>query len=305
MTKQNEELSKYLAKKKETASQKLESSRIKSEVLEKEAEKAQTKRDATIAKMFNDASSFKPANMILKTLEVKEKSVTGFASQILHNFGVGTKAYFFIARDIVTAKSCLSATDFDELKSILKNTLSRATIDKLFQIGSSKRLQELFDKEILPLQWTTQYMLCSMDENQYNMIKDQIRPDITQREIVEQLGTYNLKGVKGVKTKEFDKLTTPKTFLKIAFEKKTADANKIRKISTLINQLVQDVMHEKVDYYLDKKEDTNFKAQVFVDHSLINRVEEENLDAIAKFDKDTKKQYFNAFENYFSQKLVA
>jgi hypothetical protein len=274
--------------------------REKFDKISSEVQKDQILRDLKFKQILKNSAS--PQNIMLRTLEVKDKSVMGFASQILHNFGVGTKAYYFIARDIVTAKDCLTSNEFDELKSLLKNTLSRATIDKLFQIGSSDRLKELFDKDIMPLQWTTQYMICSMDEKQYNLVKDQIRPDITQREIVEQLGNQNLKGVKA---KEFDKLETPKTFLKIAFEKKTADANKIRKISTLINQLVQDIMYEKVDYQLNKKEDVEFKAQVFVDHVLINKTEEENLDAIAKFDKDTKKQYLNAFENYFSQKLVA
>ena len=288
MTKENKDLSKYLAKQKETTTQKLERRKTEGEVLAKRQDEIKK------SKWFDLVN---PMATDLVTSEVKENTVDAYHRQIAHNFMIGTKAYFFIARDLVSAEQKLVTSDFNQLKDRLKEVLSRATVDKLIQIGKSDRILELYNQQLLPLQWTTQYKLTVLPDDQYDQVKDEIYPEITQKEINQHLG------VETNKESEFD-IENSKVFLKIAVDKKTADPNKMRKIFNLVKSIISDVNDEHVIYTTKNKLD--FKAEASFDENYFDTVYEDTSKHIETIKvKEQSKKFMDAFKNYFSQKLVA
>jgi len=199
------------------------------------------KRTNLILKSFK--KSVQPHEIAIKVTDPKEKSIQGYFSQITHNFFIGAKAIVFMCRDIANAKNTLTANDYEKLKTSLVPFLSRTTVSKYEKVGECDKLYELLNKNLLPLQWTTQYELAKMKDDDWNKVKSHLTPAITMNQIKDIIDEGKDNGDDEGKVNHSYEygIDKPKDFIRIAVTKGKEDSDKMLELSNRIQQLVNEV----------------------------------------------------------------
>ncbi len=240
-------------------------------LLEKEvAQEKKDKQVATITNIFNKVTS--PNDVTIKTLNVKEKTVEGYFSQITHNFYIGAKAVVYVCRDIALAKQTLSAVDYDKLKEFLEPFISRTTVTKYENIGQCDRLYEMLQKNLLPLQWTTQYQLSKLSKDDWKKVEPHLTATTTMETINELLGV-----TKEERPPRFQfTIDNPVDVIRIAVSKGTEDAIKMTMLSQKIQKLVDEINLMDAKYYT-RTEDIDFVSEMSVDTKFISKTDEKAL----------------------------
>ena len=207
-----------------------------------------------------------PLETQIKTLEVENKTVEGYFSQISHNWYIGAKATYFIARDIYKASTILTASDYELLKESITPLLSRSTLDKYAKIGVCERLANLLLKQALPMTWTTQYRLACLSEEDYAKVLPILQSTTTMQEINRELGV-----VADERPKRYS-IEKPKEFISIAFEAGTGDPNKMQSLINKIQDLVVGENSINVKYSTSKTH-KDFKCEMWFNHALLTETE--------------------------------
>ena len=141
------------------------------------------------------SNSFNPLENDIKTIEIKDKTITNYVNQIRQNIYLGKKAMFVVCRDLYDAKLNLknksvgSETDYYEYYDLLKQLgISRTTAIKFESIGQCLPLRKLFTEGRLPFSWTTLYQLSKLSKDDYDKIESIISHKVTMTEVNKKLG---------------------------------------------------------------------------------------------------------------------
>ena len=129
--------------------------------------------------------SFNPMETRIQTLEVNDKTLGNYISQIKNNIYVGFKSMFFVARDVYDAKVNLSKEDYKRLIENFK--WNDATVSKMESIGRSNNLMEVYQQGNLPQSWTTLYYLSSLTDDKFQKVKSLLSIDTPLGEIKNKL----------------------------------------------------------------------------------------------------------------------
>jgi len=137
----------------------------------------------------NKDKGFNPLIVNLQTLEVgynkgKPKLKATWESyyhQIKNNLYVSVKAEYLVARDLYDAEETLTVSEFKLLTERLG--FAESTITKYLNVGKDTRLWRLFGKGKLPLKWTTNYLLTTLTDAQFEKVEERIDPDMTALQI--------------------------------------------------------------------------------------------------------------------------
>jgi hypothetical protein len=119
----------------------------------------------------------------LTTLELKDKTVENYYTQIKNNFYCAVKAHYLIARDLFDAKTNLKNNDYSRLVETLK--FSGGTQSKYLKIGGDVRLWTLFTQGTLPMKWTSQYLLTQLTDEQFKDVQEVIDSETSAKTISE------------------------------------------------------------------------------------------------------------------------
>lgn len=128
---------------------------------------------------------FDPLETRIQTLEVNEKTLGNYISQIKNNIYVGFKSMFFVARDVYDANVNLSKEDFKRLIDNFK--WNDATVSKMLTIGRSNNLMEVYHQGNLPQSWTTLYYLSSLPDEKFKKVKSILSVSTTLGQIKKKL----------------------------------------------------------------------------------------------------------------------
>jgi len=237
-------------------------------LLEKEvAKEKKDKEVATITDIFRKVTS--PTDVNIKTLAVKDNTVEGYFSQITHNFYIGAKAVVYVCRDIALSKQTLSSNDYDKLKEFLEPFISRTTVTKYENIGQCDRLYEMLQKNLLPLQWTTQYQLSKLSDDDWKTVEPHLSATTTMETINGLLGV-----TKEERPPKFQyTIDNPVDVIRIAVSKGTEDAIKMTMLSQKIQKLVDEINLMDVKYYT-RTDDIDFVSEMSVDTKFITETDE-------------------------------
>lgn len=124
---------------------------------------------------------YNPLIVKLETLEIKDKTVDSYYTQIKNNYYLSKKAHYVIARDMFDASKTLSKEDFERLVKMLN--FSKSKVSRYLSVGGDVRLWKLFIQGKLPMKWTNQYLLTTLTDKQFEKVQEKIDPDTTAREI--------------------------------------------------------------------------------------------------------------------------
>ena len=119
---------------------------------------------------------YNPLIVKLETLEVKDKTVENYLSQIKNNFYCSVKAHYLIARDLYDAQQNLKDNQYSRLIQALN--FSGATQSKYLAIGRDVRLMKVFLQGKLPMKWTTQYLLTQLTDEQFKKVVPKLDAEI-------------------------------------------------------------------------------------------------------------------------------
>lgn len=128
---------------------------------------------------------FDPLETRVQTLEVKEKTLGNYISQIKNNIYIGFKSMFFVARDVYDAEVNLSKEDFGRLIKNFK--WNDSTVSKMLSIGRSNNLMEVYHQGKLPQSWTTLYYLSSLTDEKFKKVELLLSVSVTLGEIKKKL----------------------------------------------------------------------------------------------------------------------
>tara|TARA_B110000285_G_scaffold208756_1_gene249198 strand:+ start:198 stop:1208 length:1011 start_codon:yes stop_codon:yes gene_type:complete len=231
----------------------------------------------TIDKVYRNKVNPLATNLI--TTDVKEKTVEGYFGQISHNFFIGAKAVVFMCRDIVLAKKTLTADDYEKLSDSLSGFMSRTTIAKYETIGECDKLYKKLHQNTLPLQWTTQYQLAKLSDEDWQRVEKHLTANTTMKDIDELLGKVKLPPDPTFKYEIED----PKDFIRIACKRGSQDAVLMTKLSQKIQEVVDEINATEVKYFL-RDEDDSFECEMSVNEKFITQTDEKAL----KFMKSSK-----------------
>lgn len=131
----------------------------------------------TVQKFYN------PLTVRLEALEVKDKTVENYFTQIKNNLYVGIKSHYLVARDFFDASINLKTPEFRRLGEQLG--FSGSTQQKYLSIGRDIRLMRLFTAGKLPMKWTNQYLLTKLDDEQFSKVEVELNPETTAKVISE------------------------------------------------------------------------------------------------------------------------
>jgi hypothetical protein len=240
-------------------------------LLEKEVAKEKLdKQVADITKIFTKVTN--PLDVNIKTMEVEKKTVEGYFTQISHNFYIGAKAIVFMCRDIAIAKKTLTSVDYDKLKEFLEPFISRTTVTKYENIGQCDRLYMMLQKNLLPLQWTTQYQLSKLSDDDWKKVESHLTSTTTMDSINELLGN-----VKDEKSPTFAyTIDNPKDVIRIAVSRGTQDAIKMTMLSQKIQKVIDELNLQEVNYNT-RIEDIDFVSEMSVDTKFITETDDKTL----------------------------
>ena len=240
-------------------------------LLEKEVAKEKLdKQVSDITKVFTKLTN--PLDVNIKTLNVEDKTVQGYFSQISHNFYIGAKAIVFMCRDIAIAKKTLTSVDYDKLKEFLEPFISRTTVTRYESIGKCDRLYVMLQKNLLPLQWTTQYQLSKLSDDNWNKIESHLTSTITMDQINEIL---DISKDERIPTFAYT-IDNPKDVIRIAVSKGTQDAVKMTMLSQKIQKVIDDLNLQEVNYNT-RIEDIDFVSEMSVDTKFITETDDKTL----------------------------
>ena len=133
----------------------------------------------------NIPSKFDPNSFVLKNMLVTKHTKENYFNQIKNNLYVGAKGIFLVCRDLWEAQVHLKQEDYDYLVKELP--LSRSTIVKYESIGRHMPLRELFNLGKLPMNWTTQYYLTTLSQDDFNKVKKIVDVDSTLKDVRDTL----------------------------------------------------------------------------------------------------------------------
>ena len=129
---------------------------------------------------------YNPLIVSLETLEVKDKTVENYFTQIKNNLYVGIKSHYLVSRDFYDAKQTLKTPEFQRLCEQLG--FSGSTQQKYLSIGADIRLMRVFTAGKLPMKWTTQYLLTKLSDEQFSTVERNLDPETTASEISQIAG---------------------------------------------------------------------------------------------------------------------
>lgn len=124
---------------------------------------------------------YNPLIVKLETLEVKDKTVENYLSQIKNNFYCSVKAHYLIARDLYDAQQNLKDNQYSRLIQALN--FSGATQSKYLAIGRDVRLMKVFLQGKLPMKWTTQYLLTQLTDEQFKKVVPKLDAETSAKDI--------------------------------------------------------------------------------------------------------------------------
>ena len=137
-----------------------------------------TKQEKTVP---TEQKLYNPLIVKLETLEVKDKTVENYFSQIKNNFYCSVKAHYLIARDLFDAQTNLAKNEYNRLLQQLKFSVS--TVSKYLAIGSDVRLMKVFLQGKLPMKWTTQYLLTQLTDEQFKKVVPKLDAETSAKDI--------------------------------------------------------------------------------------------------------------------------
>lgn len=109
---------------------------------------------------------FRSADVGTLELGELEHNVSNYTSRILRNLIIGRTAIYAVCVDLHNAKFKLG-NSFNTLETNLNKVLSESTIRKYIEIGGSERIKDLYERDILPESWTTQYYIATLSDAEY------------------------------------------------------------------------------------------------------------------------------------------
>lgn len=194
---------------------------------------------------------FNPLIVNLQPLEVGyheknpdlKKTIESFYNQIKNNLYVSVKAEYLIARDVYDAEQSLTSQDFNTL--IDKLGFAESTKSKYLTVGKDTRLWRLFSKGKLPLKWTTNYLLATLTDAQFERVEEEIDCDMTATSI-KQIANVSRK-----QNKEFENALLG--FLQLEVDKTEVDVSSFKKIVAKVKSVLSKIPEVKIN---DKKVDT-------------------------------------------------
>ncbi len=231
------------------------------------------------------------------TTEVSEKTIEGYFTQISHNLTIGKKAEFLVRRDLADATKYLMGSQFEELGDLLmgmNEELSKGTLSKWVSIGKSDYCNKLYIENKLPMTWTTQYELSKLSAPEQVKVSEMISADTTAKEIKQVLNPdAEEDSDSGEVVKAFDdySIERPTTVFKIGVSTVGADSNKLYKLSTALQKLVDEINDMETPYTFDEKD---MKVELLTRNN-VRKKDESYIDAV--YDKN-----LNHFMTYEKQK---
>ena len=186
-------------------------------------------------------------NLILP--EPTENSVDSYFKQISTNYLVTAKGVYLCCRDLAIAERNLAPIAYEQLERSLVDELQLAdgTLSKWLTVGKSKQLLELYLKEKMPHAWTTQYEIAKFarlegNQDKFKAIEGDITATTTKAAFDALVGIVPKDKEK---ESEDDKVPnfsftfeSPLEVIKIAFERKNADANIIRFLEKELKKVI-------------------------------------------------------------------
>ena len=202
--------------------------------------------------------------------EVQVNQVDSYFKQITNNFFVASQGVYLCARDLAQAKKELQPLAYEQLERSLyaELRLSEGTLSKWITVGKNDCLFDLYKEQRLPYAWTTNYMLAQwMTKDDSNLAKFKaIASDIEASSTAEEINNLIGETTKVLPPafEPYKTLTTSMDFIKVAFEKKTTDANVMRFLQKEIGDVVDraNVLHEELNYHFSKEKDNSVKPKV-------------------------------------------
>ena len=189
----------------------------------------------------------------LITKQVSDKTVKGYYNQIAHNLTIGKKAEFLVRRDLAEAKENLKKEgDFRELGDLLmglNEEMSLPTINKWVTIGKDEYCLKLFNAGRLPIGWTTQYELAKLTASQKKVVDKFVNIETTTKDIKEAIDPEGDKDKMG-SYPEYT-INQPNTIFQVAYSTRGANANKLIKLQKKLQEVVDEMNKETVDYISD------------------------------------------------------
>ena len=234
------------------------------------------------------------------TKEVSDKTVQGYYKQIAHNLTIGKKAEFLVKRDLADAKKNIQSSEFSSLGSALmelNEELTASTISKYAKIGGSDYCLELFNKGKLPMSWTTQYELAKLSAPEKEKVEEIISLDTTANDIKQILNPVEKKeeGEKDITFKPYN-IENATTVFKIGISRSGIDSNKLLKLKTKLQKVVNEINDMKMGYIIDDTQ-KNMACELVTREKIMKKV----YDANFKFFIDYKKKRYSAIHTRNSE----
>ena len=229
---------------------------------------------------------------------IRESNVYNYYKQINHNLIIGAKALFLVCRDLKEASVKLGSDDFKVLKDSLPMTDS--TISKYIKIAESDVCRKLYIENKLPESWTTMYAITTVEDQDE---KQTILKNVTVNTTMEDINNLLNKVKKAVVSLfNFNKLKTPKEFLRVAIESNKdvgqVDPNALLLIKDRVERAVKEAMKDYKEHSIEYKLEKDVIADVSVNEDLIS-TSRENI--LKYFNKTKKKGYVSFFLNKFKE----
>ena len=138
----------------------------------------------------NKDKDFNPLIVNLQVLKVGynngkqeiKPTVMMYYNQIKNNLYVKQKAEYLVARDVFDAYEKLSDNDFKSLTEY-KLGFAESTTSKYKKVGADTRLWNLFGKGLLPMKWTSLYLMSTLTDVQFKKVEAKMDCDITAVQI--------------------------------------------------------------------------------------------------------------------------